>query len=121
MQDQNMTKADSSDNLKSLKNKMVIRNLNLEPFHPTQKDLAETLGPDYTFNEKSRYFLDESQKFDIIPEIYNGKNISDFIDPNIIEKISALEKEELLRDRAGFYNIKKWDDVDKKAHFDREM
>ena len=31
---------------------------------------------------------------DIWPEIYNGKNVMDFIDPDILKKVEALEKEE---------------------------
>merc|ERR1711982_86249 len=32
-----------------------------------------------------------------------GHNIADFIDPVIMEKLEALEKEEEARERAGFY------------------
>ncbi len=31
-----------------------------------------------------------------MPEIYNGKNIADFVDPDIWEKLDELEKEEDL-------------------------
>ncbi len=29
-----------------------------------------------------------------MPEIYNGKNIADFVDPDIWERLEELEKEE---------------------------
>lgn len=33
-------------------------------------------------------------KFDIIPEIIDGKNIAEYIDPDIMKKLEELEKEE---------------------------
>jgi len=33
-------------------------------------------------------------KFDIIPEIFEGKNIADYIDPEIMERLEELEREE---------------------------
>ena len=42
---------------------------------------------------------------DIIPEIWEGKNIADFVDPDIMEKLEKLEKEELEREKSGFYKL----------------
>lgn len=48
-------------------------------------------APDY----REQYDLkDESWKMDIIPEIMDGKNIADFIDPDIMQKLEKLEEEE---------------------------
>ena len=38
-----------------------------------------------------------------MPEIMDGKNIADFIDPDIIEKLEALEREEEKLEAEGFY------------------
>lgn len=38
-----------------------------------------------------------------MPEIYNGKNIADFIDPDIEAKLEALEREEDALAEQGFY------------------
>jgi NOGCT (NUC087) domain len=43
-------------------------------------------------------------KDDIIPEIMDGKNIADFIDPDIAEKLEALEREEGMLEAEGFYD-----------------
>jgi hypothetical protein len=43
-------------------------------------------------------------KNDIIPEIMDGKNIADFIDPDIAEKLEALEREEEKLEAEGFYD-----------------
>jgi nucleolar GTP-binding protein len=48
-------------------------------------------APDY----REQYDLkDPEWRFDAIPEILDGKNIMDYIDPDIEAKIAALEKEE---------------------------
>lgn len=39
----------------------------------------------------------------MVPEIWQGKNIADFIDPDIAEKLEALEREEEKLVAEGFY------------------
>lgn len=47
---------------------------------------------------KEKYMLkDDDWRFDRIPEIMDGKNIADFIDPDILTKLDALEREEEQR------------------------
>lgn len=43
-------------------------------------------------------------KEDVIPEIMDGKNVADFIDPDIAEKLEALEREEERLQAEGFYD-----------------
>jgi nucleolar GTP-binding protein len=40
---------------------------------------------------------------DTMPEIMDGKNVADFIDPDIAEKLEALEREEEKLQAEGFY------------------
>jgi len=48
-------------------------------------------APDY----RHQYDLkDEEWRYDAIPQIINGKNIADYIDPDIEAKLAALEQEE---------------------------
>ena len=47
---------------------------------------------------------DDSWKDDAIPEIMDGKNVADFIDPDISERLEALEREEERLEAEGFYN-----------------
>ncbi|EFC41700.1 predicted protein [Naegleria gruberi] len=57
--------------------------------------------PDY----KKHYLLkNEEWKYDIIPEFINGKNIADFVDPEIEKRLEELEaeEEERLREEGGF-------------------
>ena len=43
------------------------------------------------------------EKEDVIPEVWYGHNIADYVDPDILTKLDELEKEEELREEAGFY------------------
>ncbi|KAG9073860.1 Nucleolar GTP-binding protein 1 [Ceratobasidium sp. UAMH 11750] len=54
---------------------------------------------------KKNYILeDDSWKYDVIPEIWQGKNVADFIDPDIEAKLEALEAEEEKLEAEGFYD-----------------
>ncbi|WVR04268.1 hypothetical protein IAU60_001268 [Kwoniella sp. DSM 27419] len=58
----------------------------------------------YSADTKKNYLLaDDSWKYDKIPEFLNGKNVADFIDPDIAEKLDALEREEEALEAEGFY------------------
>uniref|UniRef100_A0A060TIA6 Nucleolar GTP-binding protein 1 n=1 Tax=Blastobotrys adeninivorans TaxID=409370 RepID=A0A060TIA6_BLAAD len=62
---------------------------------------AGVYQPDY----KESYRLeDEKWKHDIIPELLNGRNVYDFIDPEISQKLQALEEEEERLEQQGFYD-----------------
>jgi len=61
----------------------------------------------YSMDIKKKYLLkDEDWKYDRIPEIFNGKNVADYIDENIIEKLEKLEEEEKerLKNDIGYIN-----------------
>ncbi|KAL0575472.1 Nucleolar GTP-binding protein 1 [Marasmius crinis-equi] len=58
----------------------------------------------FNINLKQDYMLEQPEwNMDIIPEIMDGKNIADFIDPDIAEKLEALEREEEKLEAEGFY------------------
>ncbi|KAI0302605.1 GTP binding protein 4 [Russula brevipes] len=72
-----------------------------------EKDIElEEGGPGvYNINLKKDYILSNDEwRDDIIPEIMDGKNIADFIDPDIAEKLEALEREEGMLEAEGFYD-----------------
>ncbi|KAK0505297.1 P-loop containing nucleoside triphosphate hydrolase protein [Armillaria luteobubalina] len=80
-----------------------------------QKDIElEEGGPGvYNVNLKQDYLLSNPEwKMDIIPEIMDGKNIADFIDPDILEKLDALEREEERLQTEGFYDSEEMYDSD---------
>ncbi|ETW81153.1 hypothetical protein HETIRDRAFT_319570 [Heterobasidion irregulare TC 32-1] len=72
-----------------------------------EKDIElEEGGPGvYNINMKKNYLLANPEwNQDIIPEIMDGKNVADFIDPDILEKLEALEREEEKLAAEGFYD-----------------
>ena len=59
----------------------------------------------YNVNLKDQYRLDEDEwKYDRIPEVFDGKNVYDFIDPDIESKLAALEDEEESLEAKGYYD-----------------
>jgi len=70
----------------------------------TLRDLEGELREEYSTDLRAEWDLkDPSHKYDPIPEIFEGKNVADFIDPDIMEKLEALEAEEEAREQAGEY------------------
>ncbi|KAJ7122013.1 P-loop containing nucleoside triphosphate hydrolase protein [Mycena crocata] len=68
-------------------------------------ELVEGGAGVYNINLKQNYLLANPEwKMDIMPEIMDGKNIADFIDPDIAEKLEALEREEEKLEAEGFYD-----------------
>merc|ERR1739845_74362 len=74
------------------------------PKRKTEREIELEMGDDYIVDLKKNYDLKEEWKYDVIPETWQGHNIADFIDPDIMEKLEALEKEEEARERAGYYD-----------------
>ncbi|CCJ30236.1 unnamed protein product [Pneumocystis jirovecii] len=78
-----------------------------------EKDLEmEQGGPGvYNINLKKNYILENPEwKSDIMPEFLNGKNVYDFVDPDIEAKLAELEAEEEKLEQEGFYNSDSEDD-----------
>lgn len=71
-----------------------------------ERDLEEADGGAgvYNFNMRKNYILENPEwKEDRIPEVFDGKNVYDFIDPDIEAKLAALEEEEEKLEAEGFY------------------
>ncbi|OAG31690.1 nucleolar GTP-binding protein [Nematocida displodere] len=63
----------------------------------TQKQLeaeAKDRGEKFFSDLNKEYFIKDEWKYDTIPEILNGRNIADYIDREIEEKLLKLEQEE---------------------------
>lgn len=78
-----------------------------DPDRPTlERDLEEENGGAgvYNFNMRKNYLLEDDEwKEDRIPEVFMGRNVADFIDPDIEAKLAALEEEEEKLEADGFY------------------
>nr|CAG4645402.1 EOG090X02QX [Lynceus sp. MCZ IZ 141354] len=86
----------------------------------TERDIELEMGDDYTVDLKKNYDLPADFKYDVIPEFWENKNIADYIDPDIMEKLEALEREEELRVEAGVYD-KPMDDEDEETKEIRQL
>ena len=74
------------------------------PRRKTEREIELEQGDDYIVDLKKNYDLPDDQKYDVIPETWQGHNIADFIDPDIMEKLAELEAEEEAREKAGYYD-----------------
>ena len=71
------------------------------------RDIEEENGGAGVYNVdlKQDYRLDDAGwKHDKIPEVFDGKNVYDFIDPDIESKLAALEEEEEKLEANGYYD-----------------
>lgn len=72
------------------------------------RDIEEANGGAgvYNINLKDKYLLEDDEwKNDVMPEIMDGKNVYDFLDPDIAAKLQALEDEEERLEQEGFYEL----------------
>lgn len=83
------------------------------------RDTEEENGGAGVFNVdlKESYKLeDDDWKYDRVPEVFDGKNVYDFIDPDIEARLAALEEEEEKLEAEGYYDsdesIEDADDAD---------
>ncbi|KAF9893800.1 Nucleolar GTP-binding protein 1 [Aspergillus nanangensis] len=84
-----------------------------------ERDIEEENGGAgvYNIDLKKTYLLENDEwKHDKMPEVFNGKNVYDFVDPDIEAKLAALEEEEEKLESAGHYesdeSVEDADDAD---------
>ena len=57
-----------------------------KPKRKLAKELEQEQGEDYFLDLRQHWDLpNEQEKFDVLPEIYLGKNVADYIDPDIMK------------------------------------
>lgn len=84
------------DNIREKKEEKAKRKL--------EKDLEMELGDDYTLDLQKNYVtIPEEERYDAIPEFFDGVNVADYIDLDIFEKLEELERAEGLREENGLY------------------
>lgn len=72
-----------------------------------ERDLEEENGGPGVYSvdlRKSYLEMDPAQRHDRVPEFLDGKNVADFVDPDIARKLAALEVEEERLEAEGFYD-----------------
>ncbi|CAB3409019.1 unnamed protein product [Caenorhabditis bovis] len=70
-----------------------------------ERELELEMQDDYILDLKKHYLLkNPEEKYDVVPEIWEGHNLADFVDPEIQKKLEDLMKEEELLQIAGEYD-----------------
>jgi len=87
----------------------------------TERDIELALGDDYVLDLQKNYDIPEDEKYDVIPEVWNGKNVADYVDPDIMAKLEELEKEEELREQSGVYESEESESETEEMKEIREM
>ncbi len=76
-----------------------------KPKRKLERDIELEMGDDYFLDLNKNYLLaNDEEKYDIIPEILEGRNVADYIDPDIMRRLEELEKEEEMKEAAGVYD-----------------
>lgn len=78
----------------------------------SERDLEMELGDDYILDLKKRYDIPDEEKYDVAPEVWQGHNVADFVDPKIKDRLNMLEQEERRREEEGYYEISSDEDED---------
>ncbi|KAF2485189.1 putative nucleolar GTP-binding protein [Neohortaea acidophila] len=67
----------------------------------------------YNVNLKDQYLLENDEwKYDKPPEVYLGRNVADYIDPDIEAKLAELEEEEARLQDEGYYDNESDEELD---------
>ncbi|RDW90833.1 putative GTPase NOG1 [Aspergillus mulundensis] len=72
-----------------------------------ERDIEEENGGAGVYNidlKKTYTLANDEWKHDKIPEVWNGKNIYDYVDPDIEARLAALEEEEEKLEADGYYD-----------------
>lgn len=69
----------------------------------TEREKRDAMGDAYVFDERENYVCEH--KYDVVPEIYEGKNVADFISPDILQRLDELERKEEEMDYDKSYDI----------------
>jgi len=73
-----------------LKKQAMLTN-EVKPKKRLERDIELELGDDYILDLKKNYDIPDAFKYDPIPEIWEGKNIADYIDPDIMKAIELFQ------------------------------
>lgn len=80
-----------------------------------EREIEEEMGDDYVLDLKKNYDIEGDQKYDVIPEMWEGRNIADYIDPDIFE-VSAnailFNSLRLCHDKTCFYIVLRFSETE---------
>jgi len=90
--DDRVEKKMENDNIAEYINRIAI----VKPKRLREKEESFVCSREITEmrNEQEGYFVKDEYRYDIVPEIFDGKNVVDFFDEDIERKLSELEADE---------------------------
>jgi len=74
-----------------MKKKQAMLEGRSRPKKKLERDIELELGDDYILDLQKSYDLPDKIKYDPIPEIWEGHNIADFVDPEIEKVVYLLQ------------------------------
>ncbi|VDK63425.1 unnamed protein product [Onchocerca ochengi] len=74
-----------------------------------ERQIELEMQDEYVLDLKKHYLLkNDEEKYDVVPEIWEGHNIADFVASNVKDMLESIRDEEEAKIQAGFYD----DDLD---------
>lgn len=90
----------------------------VDPDFKLEKEIEEEQGDDYYLDlNKDKDLENDEWKYDKLPRFYNGKNVSDFIDPDFQKKLKLLLEDDDERKKAGFYDNSSDEETEQNKEF----
>ncbi|MCP9265983.1 Nucleolar GTP-binding protein 1 [Dirofilaria immitis] len=73
-----------------------------------ERQIELEMQDEYILDLKKHYLLNnDEEKYDIVPEIWEGHNIADFIASNVKDMLESIRNEEEAKIQAGFHKPRK--------------
>uniref|UniRef100_A0A1I7VVZ1 Nucleolar GTP-binding protein 1 n=1 Tax=Loa loa TaxID=7209 RepID=A0A1I7VVZ1_LOALO len=70
-----------------------------------ERQIELEMEDEYILDLKKHYLLkNDEEKYDNVPEIWEGHNISDFVTSNVKDMLKSIKKEEEAKIQAGYYD-----------------
>ncbi|KAL3982185.1 Nucleolar GTP-binding protein 1 (NOG1) family protein [Acanthocheilonema viteae] len=70
-----------------------------------ERQIELEMEDEYILDLKKHYLLkNDEEKYDVVPEIWEGHNIADFVASNIKDMLESIKKEEEAKIQAGYYD-----------------
>uniref|UniRef100_A0A0R3RVY6 Ribosomal RNA-processing protein 8 n=1 Tax=Elaeophora elaphi TaxID=1147741 RepID=A0A0R3RVY6_9BILA len=70
-----------------------------------ERQIELEMQDEYILDLKKHYLLkNDEEKYDVVPEIWEGHNIADFVASNVKDVLESIRKEEEAKIQAGYYD-----------------
>ncbi|VDK81845.1 unnamed protein product [Litomosoides sigmodontis] len=82
-----------------------LKNEKIGEIRKLERQIELEMQDEYILDLKKHYLLkSDEEKYDAVPEIWEGHNIADFVASNIQDMLESIRKEEEAKIQAGYYD-----------------